>query len=223
MTRAPSPAALGRRVLRRWERFHHRTVHLPRVGRVAEALAALVGTAESVCDVGCGDGTIAARVAAAVGATRVVGVDVALREAVAIEAAAYDGRRLPFADASFEVVLASDVLHHAADPGALLAECLRVARRAVALKDHLSFGPVSERLLWLMDVSGNAAPGVLVRGRYLGLEQWLELVAGAGGRLRRITWPLRIHDLPWRLVTRSELQFAALVEHAALRRAPEGG
>lgn len=192
--------------------YHHRVVHLPRVERVIEAVATLVGSAGSVLDVGCGDGRIARGVAERVGAARVVGVDVALRPEVLVEALRYDGGRLPFDDASFDAVLACDVLHHAIDPEALLRECLRVAGRTVAIKDHLKLGPVSDRILWLMDVAGNAGPGVTVRGHYLGLGEWFDLARAAGGRFSHFTWPLRIHDLPWRLVTRSELQFAALLE-----------
>ena len=65
-----------------------------------------------------------------------------------------------------------------------------------------------------MDQIGNAAAEVPVRGRYFALNEWFELARRAGGRLTVMHWPLEIHDLPWRVVTRSELQFAALIEHA---------
>jgi len=213
-------APLGRSLVKVLTDVHHRTIHVPRVRRVAQALAPLIaqaGGARSLLDVGCGDGSIAARVGQAVGAERVVGLDVALRDDSAIEAFAYDGGLLPFADQSFDVVLLADVLHHAENPLGLLRECLRVARVGVAIKDHLAFGALSSRLLELMDQVGNYAAAVPVTGRYLALDEWFELVRHAGGRLTVMHWPLRIHDLPWRLVTRSELQFAALVEHAPAR------
>ncbi|RLB46337.1 MAG: SAM-dependent methyltransferase [Deltaproteobacteria bacterium] len=210
-------APIGRNLLQALTDYHRRTIHVPRVRRVAQALAPLIteaGGAHSLLDVGCGDGTIAATVGRTVGAERVVGLDVALRDQVAIDAYAYDGGLLPFDDDSFDVVLLADVLHHATDPLALMRECLRVATVGVALKDHLAFGPLSARLLTLMDHVGNAAAGVAVRGRYFALDEWFALVRRAGGRLTVMRWPLQIHDLPWRLVTRSELQFAALIEHA---------
>lgn len=194
--------------------YHYRAIHVPRVRRVARALGALVGRARSLLDVGCGDGTMAKAVAQAVGAERVAGVDVLLRPEVAIDAHLYDGRRLPFADRSFEIVLLADVLHHAADPPALLRECLRVAERAVAVKDHFKLGWLSDRVLLAMDLAGNAASGVRVRGSYLHPTEWPALVRRAGGSIVALDWPLRVHDLPWRLVTRSELQFAALIEPA---------
>ncbi|WP_437728742.1 class I SAM-dependent methyltransferase [Sorangium sp. So ce861] len=195
--------------------MHHRLVHVPRVGRVARALAAQVGRASSLLDVGAGDGTVALEVARRVGARRVVGVDVKARPGAALSVVAYDGERLPFPDASFEAVLLSDVLHHCARPAALLAEALRVAARVVALKDHFRFGPVSEKVLLLMDLVGNAAPGVEVRGTYFTPGELVELVRGAGGRITGLEWPLRIHDMPFRLVTQDRLQFAARVERPA--------
>mgnify|MGYP001578296030 CR=1 FL=1 len=64
-----------------------------------------------------------------------------------------------------------------ADPAALLSEGLRVARRALALKDHFRFGYLSGKLLTWMDVVGNASSGVEVTGRYLSPQEWVELVA----------------------------------------------
>ena len=197
--------------------YHHRAIHLPRTRRVAAALVDLLAQrddCDSLLDVGCGDGRIALAVADALGISRVEGVDVQLPGRVAVPAQRYDGRALPFADGAFDAVLLSDVLHHATQPDELLRECLRVARCAIALKDHFCFGLLSGRLLTWMDLVGNASRGVEVTGRYLSPEQWVALVAAAGGRIADLRWPLRIHDLPWRVVTRSELQFAALVEHA---------
>jgi SAM-dependent methyltransferase len=194
---------------------HHRRVHLPRVDRVARALAAQIGEARSLLDIGCGDGTVAAQIGAAVGATRIAGVDVKVRPEVAIEVTAYDGTHLPFPDRSFDAVVISDVLHHCHDPAAVLREALRVASRAVAIKDHFCFGPVSGKILLWMDQVGNAAPGVDVRGTYWTPTEWVDMVTAAGGRIARLTWPLQIHDYPFRLVTRDELQFAARLEPAA--------
>jgi hypothetical protein len=102
----------------------------------------------------------------------------------------------------------------------VLREALRVASRVVVVKDHFRLGAVSDRLLWLMDVVGNAASGVYVRGSYLSPVEWVALIDDASGRLTALSWPLVIHDLPMRLVTRSELQFAARIEHASSAREP---
>jgi SAM-dependent methyltransferase len=191
---------------------HHRHVHVPRVERVARALAAQIGQASSLLDVGCGDGTVARGIGARVGAAKIAGVDVKVRPEVAIDVHAYDGTHLPFDDGAFEAVVISDVLHHCQDPRAVLREALRVASRVVAVKDHFCFGPVSEKILLWMDVVGNAGPAVEVRGTYFGPREWVELVTAAGGRFTGLTWPLQIHDYPFRLVTQDRLQFAARIE-----------
>jgi ubiquinone/menaquinone biosynthesis C-methylase UbiE len=50
-----------------------------------------------------------------------------------------DGERLPFADESFDAVCELGVLHHVGDPGSIVAEMTRVARRAVFLSDENRF------------------------------------------------------------------------------------
>ncbi|MDI1435339.1 MULTISPECIES: methyltransferase domain-containing protein [Polyangium] len=193
--------------------LHRRAVTLPRAERITDALAALAGPAQSLLDVGAGDGAIAAAIGERVGANRVAGVDVLVRPRTVIEVVPYDGRRLPFPDGAFEIVTISDVLHHCEAPAEVLAECLRVAARAVIVKDHFRFGPVSQALLLAMDVVGNAEAGVLVRGTYFSPAAWIDMVQAARGRITELRWPLRIHDAPMRFVTRDELQFAARIEH----------
>jgi hypothetical protein len=109
------------------------------------------------------------------------------------------------------------VLHHAHDPVAVLRDALRVASRVVAIQDHFRFGWLSDKILLAMDVVGNAGPGVDVRGTYFDAREWAEMVAAAGGRFTGLDWPLRIHDFPYRWVTRDQVQFAAAIEHVKER------
>jgi SAM-dependent methyltransferase len=201
-----------RRALRPLFALHHRAIHVPRVERVARAIAAQIGRASSILDVGAGDGTVARAIAAAVGATRVAGVDIKVRPEAAIPVTPYDGERLPFPDRAFEAVVLSDVLHHCPRPDVVLREALRVSDRMVAIKDHFRFGKVSGAILLAMDIIGNAAPAVDVTGTYLSAGEWAALVHGAGARFTALTWPLQIHDYPFRLITQDRLQFAARIE-----------
>ena len=208
---SPSPAARALFAL------HHRAIHLPRVERVTRSLAAQIGRAGSLLDIGCGDGSVAAGIGAAIGATRLAGVDVLVRPGTAIPVTPYDGEHLPFADGAFEAVVISDVLHHCEHPAIVLREALRVAARVVAIKDHFRFDRLSGAILLAMDQVGNAAPGVLVRGTYFTGGELATLVHDAGGRITGLEWPLRIHDLPWRLITQDRLQFTAKIEHMGAR------
>jgi SAM-dependent methyltransferase len=194
--------------------YHHRAIHLPRVERVARALAAQIGRASSLLDIGCGDGTVAFSIAKKVGADRVAGVDIKIRPKTVIPVIPYDGEHLPFPDGAFEAVVLSDVLHHCPRPEVVLREALRVSARVVAIKDHFRFGEVSRAILLAMDMVGNAAPGVHVEGAYLRAGEWAALVHAVGARFTALTWPLQIHDYPFRIITQDRLQFAACIEPA---------
>jgi ubiquinone/menaquinone biosynthesis C-methylase UbiE len=54
-----------------------------------------------------------------------------------------DGNSLPFGDESHDVVIATGVLHHVPDPSKVVAEMLRVARKAVVISDSNRFGQSS--------------------------------------------------------------------------------
>ena len=190
-----------------FQRYHQNNPEV-RNARITDALAGHIGEAASLLDVGCGNGELTAQVGRRIGATRVAGVDVVPRPTSHIEVQLYDGVSLPFDDGAFEAVTLADVLHHCADPAHVLAECLRVSRRVVAVKDHVAFGPVSHATLHLMDRFGNAKDGIAVRGRYLSAPEWVALFAAVGGRPTELRWPLRMHDLPWRLVGWPQLQFS---------------
>ncbi len=51
-----------------------------------------------------------------------------------------DGRMLPYADASFDVVTEFSTLHHVANPAAVVSEMIRVAKYAVFISDTNNLG-----------------------------------------------------------------------------------
>jgi len=97
-------------------------------GGLGEFLPALAG---EVLDVGCGRKPYQHLTRA----TRYVGVDIDTPATRALAAADfyYDGRTLPFPDASFDTVLCSQVLEHVFTPEAFLREIHRVLRPGGAL------------------------------------------------------------------------------------------
>jgi ubiquinone/menaquinone biosynthesis C-methylase UbiE len=94
-----------------------------------------------VLDVGTGTAQIPIEFCRAVPAVRVVGVDAAEsmlgvgRDNLAraglvgrVELKLADAKALPFADGSFAAVMSNSIVHHIPDPGAVLAEMVRVLR-----------------------------------------------------------------------------------------------
>ncbi|MDG1431410.1 MAG: class I SAM-dependent methyltransferase [Paracoccaceae bacterium] len=61
------------------------------------------------------------------------------------------GDALPFEDDSFDLVTITGVLHHVADPKAVIRECFRVSKHGVLISDHnnFSFGSTFARKLRL--------------------------------------------------------------------------
>jgi SAM-dependent methyltransferase len=174
-------------------------------------------------DIGSSDGLLARGVAERIGVEEVRGVDVKLQPNALVEVVEYNGKELPFDDARFDLVTICDVLHHASEPLGVMREAMRVLKSdgALIIKDHFRWGSWSNGVLLAMDVFGNYKAGVLVRGNYLTPPGWIDLVARAGATIDRLVWPLQIHDLPIRLIARSEYQFAMRVRHA--RRENGGG
>src|SRR5262245_27100825 len=145
-------------------RAHTSWVHQRRVKVLATRFAGLfpAGT-RRVLDVGCGDGLLAQEIKLLRKELEIEGLDVFARPGAAIPVTVFDGRRLPFEKGSFDVVMFSDVLHHAEHPRGLLREAARVARLGLAIKDHLQQGLFAHATLSVMDWIGNAAHGVAIR------------------------------------------------------------
>ena len=99
----------------------------------------------SLIDIGCGDGFSTMKFWDRVHPSRMAGVDPApnaIKVADAkkgdrpIEFKSFDGKRVPFDDATFDVSILQGVLHHAHDPAGTIREALRVAREVVLLEPN---------------------------------------------------------------------------------------
>ena len=93
---------------------------------------------ESLLDVGCGEAVLTHKWARRLAPRRVVGIDLAdpsiqaeweKRPAPNLEYQVMKAENLPFADASFDVATAIEVLEHVPDPAHTVAEMARVAER----------------------------------------------------------------------------------------------
>jgi ubiquinone/menaquinone biosynthesis C-methylase UbiE len=174
----------------------------------------LPADAGSLLDLGCGDGEIGRQLAERRPGLDVSGVDVLARPTCHIPFTVYDGRTLPFADDAFDYVAVIDVLHHTDDIGATLAECVRVARRGVIVKDHLCENATDHRILRFMDWVGNRSHGVTMTYNYQPKSAWRRLIADAGLQTRSWTERLGLYPAPFNYVFERRLHFLALFQPA---------
>jgi ubiquinone/menaquinone biosynthesis C-methylase UbiE len=190
--------------------------HANALGHIVRYLTRI--DARTVLDTGCGTGRAMRFVARELPHLAVRGNDPSpdlLRVAThdhAIASFALDcasSESLPYRDAAFDAVIATGVMHHVPHPDAVVAEMLRVARKAVFISDSNFFGrgPVPARLLKL----------VLARARLLRpINRWRRgghdwFVSEGDG----VVWSYSVYDSLPKIA-------AACAETAVISTAPPG-
>jgi len=159
----------------------HGTLVFDRRTRIlSERLAGLLPEQAKVLDVGCGNGLIDSLIAERRPDVAITGVDLIVRPETHIPVTPFDGKRIPFDDSAFDVVMFVDVLHHTEHPEVLLNEARRVASRAVVLKDHTRDGFLAGPTLRFMDWVGNAPHGIPLPYNYWPERRWREAFTRLG-------------------------------------------
>jgi SAM-dependent methyltransferase len=179
--------------------IHGSYVHQRRVRILSTMVADLLPSEASVLDVGCGDGILSSLIAEKRLDVRIQGLDVLVRSNALIPVALFDGRVIPYPDASFDLVMLVDVLHHTSDPMILLREATRVARQQVIIKDHNRDGFLGRSTLRFMDWIGNARHGVALPYNYWTRDRWDEAfdVLGLERTVNRTTLRLYPATVDW--------------------------
>ena len=177
--------------------LHGGYIYKRRVSVLSEHLAELMPQEAKILDVGCGDGLISHLIQQKRPDVRVEGIDIMERPTSHIPVSEFDGTTIPHPDKAFDVVMFVDVLHHTADPGVLLREAARVAKKAVVLKDHTQDGWLAGPTLRLMDWVGNARHGVVLPYNYWPEKQWKDTFARLG--LAVGVWNPHVDLYPWPL------------------------
>jgi hypothetical protein len=145
----------------------------------------------------------------------IVGVDVLVRSQTAIPVTPFDGRRIPFAEKSFDTVMFCDVLHHTESPVAMLTEAVRVARRGVAIKDHFRQGWLARPVLRFMDFVSNAPHGVILPYNYLSPSEWESAFRETGLSQRTIVRRLKLYPRGADAIFGRSLHFVGFYETLA--------
>ena len=195
--------------MRLWHWLHGRSVHVRRVRVLRDRIAALIPPNASVLDVGCGDGLLSGLLAEARPDITVKGIEVLVRPDAHIDVEEFDGSHISYPDASFDIALFVDVIHHVTDPLPLLEEATRVSRTGLIIKDHVSDGFLAAPQLRLMDRLANTRHGITPPCRYLSRTEWASTIQGLG--LHEDIWEtkLGLYSWPADLVFGRSLHFLA--------------
>jgi len=201
----PSPSYSSVEVL------HDKLVLNRRVKILSHLFAEIIPRRTRVLDVGCGDGLLSAMLQSLRSDISVQGIDVLVRKHTHIPVEAFDGLHIPFGDASFDVVLFSDVLHHTDDPTTLQREASRVSRW-VLIKDHRRKGLAAAQRLRFMDWVGNSRFGVALPYNYWTEKQWETAWQQIGLRPKKLITRLGLYPPPADWIFGAQLHFVALLK-----------
>jgi SAM-dependent methyltransferase len=166
-TTANAPSAPG---------FHSRTAE-KETAHTLSLLAPHLEGVRSVLDVGCGSGYVAWQLGQRF-AGEVHAVDIGdFRRVPVANFSPFDGRRLPFADRRFDLVLFSFVLHHVPDVSKpqLLSEARRVARRTLVVLEDTPRGPLDRLASWCHGQRFRRRIGSSERFGFLSDSEWTRL------------------------------------------------
>lgn len=159
--------------------FYPLRIFFDRVGlnyrkKLSEYLSSLFPETGNVLDVGCDDGTMAILIKEKKPNLNINGIDIQENRECKIHKKLYDGKKIPYEDNSFDVVMSIDVLHHTNNIKFLLEEMKRVSKKYIILKDHIIDSRISKWGISIFDYLSNLPYGIKCTFNYLTEEEWIK-------------------------------------------------
>lgn len=193
----------------------HKYIYNERLHQLISAIIPEVHAGDRILDVGCGMGILLDTLRNDPRCPKnisVHGLERVPRGGEPIPVTGYSGGRIPFEDGAFDLVVIADVLHHEPDEMTLLAECARVACRAVILKDHAREGLFAQLRISLIDWAANAPYGVPCLYRYHSVEEWNTLIKNLNLNIVRQLHPMKLYPKGWEFAFGGQLQYFAVLK-----------
>jgi len=125
-----------------------------------------------VLDLGASCGRLSSKLSNNLKYSNFVGVDTHVQPKTFIPIIEYDGKKIPYADNSFDCVMIVDVLHHDKNPEAVIKEAKRVSKKNILIKDHYWKNKIDFMLLKYADYIGNKRYGVSLPYNFLKISEW---------------------------------------------------
>jgi len=197
------------------KRLHESLLTTGRIANLADRISNVFPDANSLLDVGCGNGRLARELLERRGNLKVQGIDVKSTTDVAIPYLLFDGQHIPFGDATWDVAMAIDVLHHCSDPTLVLRELCRVSRRYVIVKDHIAENRFDFQVLKFMDWVGNRGYGTTLPYTYYTSHEWNEVFISCDLTLIESSDKLDIYPRPFRWLFDRNLHFLSVLHKDA--------
>lgn len=190
---------------------HGALVSKRRAQKLAQHLAETIPSNKRILDIGSGNGRLAKLILDLRPDLQIHGIDINIDSGSAIPIDLYDGKTIPFDTDSWDICMASDVLHHCDDPIAVLQEMSRVAKESIVLKDHVADNRFSRMLLITMDWIGNVGYGTKVPFNFFSSTEWLQAYAELGLTQVRSKKNLRLYPYPFTWLLDGNLHFVTLL------------
>jgi SAM-dependent methyltransferase len=136
---------------------------------------------EKILDLGCGSGIFAKKIEEKL-KKKVLGIDIVDKRVFKIPFKIYDGKKIPFANDYFDVVVVAFVLHHTKDPISTLKEAKRVGKRIIIFED-LPEGIFGKAYCFLHWISWNLFFGKSPKFNFHTSKEWEEIFKNLGLKL----------------------------------------
>ncbi len=170
------------------------TLYRERILEAVQQLLEPLYPIETALDFGSGDGFFASQWARQGKIKSVTAVDVVERRTSWVKPTLYDGERLPFADRSFDLAYAIDVLHHCHSPATALRDLARCAAKYLLVKDHTYSSWAGKWTLSVLDEIGNRRFGIPSPHQYQRRWEWVTQIESDGWHRLSLTHPLYCHS-----------------------------